>query len=118
MGRVNAVRGASRGLLTFRFDDFHLTNTSDGNYGRQLNQDKVFGSGKMVNIPNFGSGGIIILLGEGNPLQVISFIIITIYDKAEQKWYSQLASGTVPEPRSEFCIVGIPGTTASDNYEM
>lgn len=109
---------ASRGLLTFSFDDFHITNTSDGNYGRSLRRKPMFGSGKMVNIPKFGSGGIIVLLGEGNPSQVISFINITIYDKTEQKWYSQLASGTLPEPRSDFCIVGIPGTTASDNYEM
>lgn len=78
----------------------------------------MFGSGKVVNIPTFGTGGIIILLGEGNPTEVISFHNITIYDKTEQKWYSQVASGALPEPRSDFCIVGIPGTTASDNFEM
>ena len=109
---------ASRGLLTFRFNDSQLTNTSDGNYERSLDQTNLYGSGKMVNIPTFGTGGIIVLLGEGNPAQVISFINITIYDKTEQKWYSQFASGALPEPRSDFCIVGIPGTTASDNFEM
>ena len=108
----------SRGLLTFRFNDFQLTNTSDGNYERSLQRNEIFGSGKMVNIPSFGTGGIVILLGEGNPTQVISFNNITIYDKTEQKWYSQVASGALPEPRSDFCIVGIPGTTASDNFEM
>lgn len=108
----------SRGLLTFRFDDLHITNTSDGNYGRSLSREDIAGSGKMVNIPTFGTGGIIILLGEGDPTQVISFNNITIYDKAEQKWYSQLASGAIPDPRSDFCIVGIPGTAASDSFEM
>ena len=110
---------ASNGLLRFGFNDLHFTNTSDGNYGRSLHRKTVFGSGKMVNIPKFGTGGIFILLGEGNPTQVISFNNITIYDKVEQKWYSQLASGDLPEPRSGFCIVGIPGTlTASNNFEM
>lgn len=110
--------GGSRGLLTFRFDDFHFTNTSDGNYRRSLSRKEMFGSGKMINIQKFGSGGIIVILGEGNPSQVISFNDITIYDKTEQKWYSQLASGALPLPRSDFCVVGMPGTTASDNYEM
>lgn len=108
----------SNGLLTFRFNDLRFTNTSDGNYERSLERTKIFGSGKMVNIPKFGTGGIIILLGEGNPTQVISFNNITIYDKAEEKWYSQPASGALPEPRSDFCIVGIPGTTASNSFEM
>lgn len=108
----------SRGLLTFRFDDLHITNTSDGNYGRSPSRNDIAGSGKMVNIPTFGTGGIIILLGEGDPTQVISFNNITIYDKTEQKWYSQLASGALPVPRSDFCIVGIPGTAASDSFEM
>lgn len=74
---------ASRGLLTFHFDDLHISNTSNGNYARSLRRKQVFGSGKMVDIPNFGSGGIIVLLGEGNPSQVISFLNITIYDKNE-----------------------------------
>ena len=108
----------SRGLLTFRFDDLSLTNTSDGNYGRSRQRDEMFGSGKVVNVPTFGTGGVIILLGEGNPTQVISFNNITIYDKIEQRWYSQLASGDLPEPRSDFCIVGTPGTTASNTFEM
>lgn len=108
----------SRGLLTVRFDDLYIQNTSDGNYGRSLSRENIAGSGKMVNIPTFGTGGIIILLGEGNLIQVISFNNITIYDKTEQKWHSQLASGAVPEPRSDFCIVGILGTATSDNFEM
>ena len=112
------TQAVSRGLLTFRFNDSQFTNTSDGNYARSLDQKKMFGSGKIVNIPTFGTGGIIILLGEGNPTQVISFNNITVYDKTEQMWYSQLASGALPEPRSDFCIVGIPGTTSSNNFEM
>ena len=71
---------------------------------RHLEWITIWGSGKMVNIPKFGTKGIIILLGEGNPSQAISYIEVTIYDKTEQKWYSQLASGTLPEPRSEFFL--------------
>lgn len=108
----------SHGLLTFRFNDFHLTNTSDGDYERPLHWPKIKGSGKTANIPKFGTGGVIILLVECDPTQVITFHNITIYDKTEQKWHSQRASGTLPEPRSGYCIVGIRGTTASDNFEI
>lgn len=111
-------RKASSGLLRFRFNDLHFTNKSDGNYERSLDRAKIFGSGKMVNIPKFSTGGIIYLLGEGNSTQVISFNNITIYNKAEQMWYSQPASGALPEPRSDFCIVGILGTTASKSFEI
>lgn len=105
----------SSGFLMFHFNEFYLKNTSDGNYGRSLHRNTIFGSGKMVDIPKFGTGGISILLGEGNPTQIISFRNITIYDKTKQNWYYQPASGILPEPRSDY---GIPGTTTSDNFEM
>ena len=108
----------SRGLLKFDFGALKITNTSDGDYGRSESVDHGTGSGKVVNVPIYGAGGIVILLGEGNPTHVISFNNITIYDKTEQNWYSQLAFGDLPEPRSDFCIVGIQGTTESGNFEM
>lgn len=108
----------SHGLLKFDFGDLKITNTSDGDYGRSQLIQILGGTGKVVNVPIYGAGGIVILLGEGDPKHVISFNNITIYDKTEQNWYSQLASGDVPEPRSNFCIVGIQGTTESGNFEM
>ena len=108
----------SHGLLKLDFGDLKITNTSDGDYGRSQSFVHVAGSGKVVNVPTYGTGGIVILLGEGDPNQVISFNNITIYDKTEQNWYSQLAFGDLPEPRSDFCIVGIQGTTESGNFEM
>ena len=108
----------SHGLLKFDFSDLKITNTSDGDYGRSQSNAVVAGSGKVVNVPIYGAGGIVILLGEGNPTHVISFNNITIYDKTEQNWYSQLAFGDLPEPRSDFCTVGIQGTTESGNFEM
>lgn len=108
----------SHGLLKLDFGDLKITNTSDGDYGRSQSFQIIGGTGKVVNVPIYGAGGIVILLGEGDPKHVISFNNITIYDKTEQNWYSQLASGDVPEPRSDFCIVGIQGTAGSGNFEM
>ena len=108
----------SHGLLKFDFGDLKITNTSDGDYGRSRSFENVAGSGKVVNVPTYGAGGIIILLGEGDLNNVMSFNNITIYDKTAQNWYSQLASGDLPEPRSDFCIVGIQGTIESGNFEM
>lgn len=45
----------------------------------------------MVNIPVFQVDGVLILLGGSNTPHLLAFNIITIYDKATQKWYSQPA---------------------------
>lgn len=108
----------SRGLLTFDFGNLTITNTYDGNFARSQSFESIAGSGKLVNVPTYGAGGILILLGEGDPNTVVSFNNVTIYDKIAQKWYSQLASGDIPEPRSDFCIVGIQSTIESGNFEM
>ena len=108
----------SHGLLKFNFEDLKITNTSDGDYRRSQSFEVIFGCGKVVNIPTYGAKGVIILLGEGDPSHVVSYNNITIYDKSEQNWYSQLALGDLPQPRSDFCIVGIQGTTDSHSFEM
>lgn len=108
----------SRGLLKFDFGNLTITNTYDGNFARSQSFEFNAGSGKLVNVPTYGAGGILILLSEGDPNTVVSFNNITIYDKIEQRWYSQLASGDIPEPRSDFCIVGIQSTIGSGNFEM
>lgn len=114
----NVTEIMSHGLLKFNFGDLKITNTSDGDYGRSRSRDDIAGSGKLVNVPTFGTEGIVVVLGEGDSTRVISFNNITIYDKTEQKWYSQLAFGDLPEPRSDFCVVGIQGTTESESFEM
>lgn len=86
----------SHGLLIFNFEDLKITNTGDGDYGRSQSSDAVSGCGKVVNIPTYGTRGVIILLGEDDPNHVLSFKTITIYDKSEQNWYSQLAFGNLP----------------------
>lgn len=58
----------------------------------------VLGCGKVVNIPTYGTRGVIILLGEGDPNHAVSVENITIYDKSGQNWYSQLAFGDLPQP--------------------
>ena len=95
------------GLLTFNFTDLTITNRSDGFY---IN-------GKIINVPYYGTSGIWIHLGNGTWPQLLSFNNITIYDKSKQKWYSQLASGAIPDPRTNFCIVGIR-SIESDTFEM
>ena len=95
------------GLLTLKFTDLTITNTSDG----------VYEYGRMVDVPSYGTSGVLILLSKGTWPHLLPFNSISIYDKTEQKWYSQLASGAIPDPRIAYCIVGIRGIE-SDTFEM
>lgn len=108
----------SPGLLKFRFDGQELTNSSDGGFPLSHVANHA-GSGAMINIPNYGTSGILALLGGGNYQQPMAFRNITLYDKSKGKWYYQLTSGDLPdlpEPRVQFCAVGIQGR--GDSFEM
>lgn len=83
------------GLLSFDFADQTIPNSSDGGYVRDFTHP-----GTMINIPNYGSRGILMFLGGGNSNHIRSFNNITIYDKGEKKWYSQVATGDTPRPRA------------------
>lgn len=83
------------GLLSFDFADQTITNSSDGGYFRDFTHP-----GTMINIPNYGSLEILMVLGGGNSNHIRSFNKITIYDKGEKKWYSQVAIGDTPRPRA------------------
>lgn len=66
----------------------------------------------MVNIPKYGDSGILVHLGGGDKAHTKGFNNISIYDKTERKWYFQLASGDIPEPRSAFALWGSRATKA------
>ncbi|MCJ1349101.1 hypothetical protein MMC31_007337 [Peltigera leucophlebia] len=95
------------GLLTLNFTDLTITNTSDGFYEY----------GQMINVPYYGTRGVLILLTKGTWPYLLPFNNITIFDKTKKEWYSQLASGAIPDPRIQYCIVGIRGIE-SDTFEM
>ncbi len=97
----------SPGFLRFDFGSLTLTNTSDTTYP----------AGRMIDVSNYGNSGLLFMLGGGDPTDTVGFNNISIYDKTERKWYSQLASGRVPDPRAEFCVVGIQGKKSS-SFEM
>lgn len=92
--------------------DQTIANSSDGGYVQDFTHP-----GTMINIPNYGSRGILIVLGGGNYNHIRGFNNITIYDKAEQKWYYQTATGDIPRPRAFHCAVGIQSKEGS-TFEM
>lgn len=100
------------GLLSFALADQKITNSSDGGYVQDFTHP-----GTMINIPNYGSRGILMVLGGGNTDHIRGFNNITIYDKGEQKWYSQVATGDIPRPRAFHCAVGIQSRGGS-SFEM
>ena len=125
---VNLEFGITRpvpGLLTFDFSSQTLKNsTNDGDYFASVYRDDSWSpSGYMLNVPSFGTRGILLLMGgkSGKGSTDISrggdFNNLTIFDIEGQKWYSQTASGSIPDPKSLFCAVGNQGGDNS-TYEM
>lgn len=71
-------------------------------------------------MPGFGSGeGIVVLLGgivfETQTMRSMAEIVV--FDPATQQWYSQTATGDIPDVRRKICITGAQGTNTS-TYEM
>ena len=97
------------GLLRFGFENQTLMNSSE--------LGLPFTPGALLNIPIYGSNGVLVALGGGDESHYVSFNNITVYDKKEQKWYSQIAEGEIPQPRSYFCAVGVQGKGRT-SFEM
>jgi hypothetical protein len=106
------------GLLTYNMTTQKWTNEST----KAL--DYATWSGKATCIPSIGSSGLLIFMGGakvkmpafGNVSDPVSFTNITIYDPSSKEWYYQQTSGVSPDPRVEFCSVGVQGPNST--YEM
>ncbi|MCJ1385324.1 hypothetical protein MMC17_008446 [Xylographa soralifera] len=120
-GDVRAVPG----LQVFTFSSLDLINSSDGGYfaSQYQNRSIYYPAGSMINVPNFGIDGLLIVLGGGSEYGNGGsagggyFNNITIYDKQGEVWYSQTAAGEIPEPRTEFCALGVRDQN-SNTYEI
>lgn len=101
----------SSGLLIFDFNTLTITNSSDGGYvSPQIPEEfSIWPRGAMINIPTYGDDGILVVLPSGRDSQDFAFNNVTLYDKKNEKWYSQIASGDIPQPRSDPCVVGVEG---------
>lgn len=105
------------GMLIFDFNTSTITNSSDGGYLFPRTETNDTPPGAMINIPTYGDDGILVILPSGRDRQDFAFNNITLYDKQTQKWYSQLTSGDIPQPRSSFCAAGVEGD-GKNSFEM
>jgi hypothetical protein len=81
---------------------------------------------RAVSMPNFGDNGYLVVVGGENPPTEASFYetgsymadmsMITLYDIANAKWYTQEATGDIPPPRSEFCAVGAASNSSDGQF--
>lgn len=94
---VNLRSGMTRpvpGLLTFDFSSQTLMNSSNGGgyFSSVYREDAALQAGNMLNVPSFGKKGILLVIGGGDVVgRHGDFNNITVFDKNEQKWYSQTA---------------------------
>lgn len=108
----------SPGLLMFDFDTLTITNSSDGGFlTPEIPGSGVWPGGAMINIPTYGDDGILVILPSGRDRHDFAFNNITLYDKRNKKWLSQIAAGDIPQPRSQFCAAGVEGDK-SNSFEM
>lgn len=97
------------GLLRLNFETLTLTNSSE--------PGSPYPYGALLNVPIYGSNGVLINMGGGSHEYSVGFNNISVFDKREQKWYSQIAEGDIPRARSLFCAVGVHGKR-NTSFEM
>ena len=110
-----SVQYQNTGLLQLNFDTLTLTNSTD--LGLSSSSGLSSQAGVLLNVPVYGVNGVLVNFGGGDVKQRVGFNIINVFDKKEQKWYSQTAEGDIPRPRSLFCAVGVQGENHT-SYEM
>lgn len=88
----------NRGLLRLNFDAISLTNSS--------RLALPFYRGVFLNVPVYGSQGVLVAFG-GSGVEPMGFNVLNVFDKKEQKWYTQAAEGDIPRPRDLPCAVGV-----------
>ncbi|PNP73543.1 hypothetical protein FNYG_13137 [Fusarium nygamai] len=99
------------GLLTYNMTNQKWTNEST----KAL--DYATWSGRATCIPSIGSSGLLIFMGGAkvktpafrNISEPVSFSNITMFDPSSKEWYYQQTSGVSPDPRVDFCSVGVQG---------
>lgn len=104
------------GLLTLNFENLTFTNSSNLDLPDSLNHGAV-DQGVLLNVPIYGSKGVLLDFGGGNDGFIKGFNSINIFDKAENKWHYQIADGDTPSPRAWFCAVGVHGMNHT-SFEM
>jgi hypothetical protein len=109
------------GLLKYDMSGRTWNNQSSAGYS-------TFGTGlfgHMQFVQRFGPNGLLLMMG-GEATGLTSYVDngagllklnnITIYEPESKSWYSQITTGTPPEPRDRFCAVG--ALSPSGSYEM
>ncbi|KAI7759045.1 hypothetical protein LZL87_010040 [Fusarium oxysporum] len=106
------------GLLTYNFTTEKWTNEST----KAL--DYATWSGRATCIPSIGASGLLVFMGGAkvkmpafrNASEPVSFTNITIFDPSSKAWYYQRTSGVSPDPRIDFCSMGVQGQ--NNTYEI
>jgi hypothetical protein len=87
--------------------------TTDSAKGYSTNGTFEFGG--LIHIPNWGTHGLVVVIGGQTSPTLDNFIDgqkyqdmrnISIFDPTEQNWYFQTSTGDIPTPRDRFCVVG------------
>lgn len=95
---VSTREYANLDLLRLNFETITLTSSS--------RLALPFYRGIFLNVPIYGSDGVLLAFG-GSGQGPMGLNVLNIFDKKEQKWYTQMAEGDIPQPRDLACAVGV-----------
>lgn len=99
-------------MIIYNATTNEVQNITAGGYSNGGTAD--YGASELV--PVFGSEGVLLTMGGWLPSTLQSldlsavtnqFNQISVFDPSTQTWYNQTATGTIPEPRTLFCTVGV-----------
>ncbi|KAL8896881.1 MAG: hypothetical protein Q9207_007496 [Kuettlingeria erythrocarpa] len=101
------------GLVEFDMITHKFKNSSAE---RNFTADGTGQRGQMHFVPFFGPQGLFFTMGGDNDAGLFGFDNIWVYEAASHRWFNQTATGSLPRPRSEFCVAGINSTEGT--YEI
>jgi hypothetical protein len=110
------------GMIQFNFESSTWDNVSSAG----ASQQNYIINSQVEYIPDYGEEGILVSIGGDSPAtqgvyfpgnDPVPMSDITVYDIKNQTWYSQTATGDVPDGRSQFCSIIAKGGD-NDSWEM
>ncbi|KAF7505668.1 hypothetical protein GJ744_000517 [Endocarpon pusillum] len=124
---ISVFRVYLRSLLEFTFPGFSNPAVNDGRAAgedgiwRNLTDDGVQDSagfteradGVLVYVPGYSEQGILLGLAGGTNKSYTQMNVIDVYDIAEQKWYKQATTGSIPEYRVNPCAAAVSAADGS-----
>ncbi len=116
------------GVMSFNMTTRAFSNDTAGRWQQYKPETSPHGTvvaGEAEYVPNFGPNGLVFVLGgasyslnpadrwDGKPQSLNDLSVVHFFDPVTGQWFTQTTTGTVPERREGFCMVGAQSQSGS-----